>query len=160
MSGVGLIFFPAFDWCITPDHPEREERLLYTRDQIQEEGILDLPHFSEYRPRMATEKEINRAHIFVPSVRAHMTESHLIAAGGSIAAADLVLDGKEKRACALVRPPGHHAMRVVHGQRGFCLVNNEAVMVEHIRQKLGPESKIAIVDTDVHHGDGTQDILQ
>lgn len=158
MSGVGLIFFPAFDWCITPDHPEREERLLYTRDQIQEEGILDLPQFSEYRTRMATEKEINRAHIFVPSVRAHMTESHLIAAGGSIAAADLVLDGKEKRACALVRPPGHHAMRVVHGQRGFCLVNNEAVMVEHIRQKLGPESKIAIVDTDVHHGDGTQDI--
>lgn len=158
MAGVGLIFFPAFDWCITPDHPEREERLLYTRDQIQEEGILDLPQFREYRPRMAAEKEIQRAHVFVPSLRAHITESHLIAAGGAIAAADLVMGGKEERACALVRPPGHHAMRVVHGQRGFCLVNNEAVMVEHIRQKLGPEARIAIVDTDVHHGDGTQDI--
>ena len=47
---VGLIFFPAFDWAITPDHPEREERLLYTRDQIVEEGLLDVPGVEEYRP--------------------------------------------------------------------------------------------------------------
>jgi len=40
---MGLIFFPAFDWAITPTHPEREERLLYTRDQIFEEGLMDLP---------------------------------------------------------------------------------------------------------------------
>lgn len=158
MKGVGLVFFPAFDWCISPDHPEREERLLYTRDQIQEEGLLDLPQFREYRPRLATAHEIARAHVFVPDVDTHMTESHLVAAGGAIAAADLVLDGIERRACALVRPPGHHSMRFVHGARGFCLVNNEAVMVEHIRHRLGPQTKIAIVDTDVHHGDGTQDI--
>jgi acetoin utilization deacetylase AcuC-like enzyme len=158
MKSVGLIFFPAFDWCITPDHPEREERLLYTRDQIEEEGLLDLPEFREYRPRLATDHELSRAHVFVPNIRAHLTESHRIAAGGAIAAADLVLRGTEKRACALVRPPGHHSMRFVHGARGFCLVNNEAVMVEHIRQQLGPQAKIAIVDTDVHHGDGTQDI--
>lgn len=156
--GVGLIFFPAFDWCITPDHPEREERLLYTRDQIEEEGLLDLGEFREYRPRLAQEHELARAHVFVPSAGTHITQSHLVAAGGAVAAADLVLQGKEKRACALVRPPGHHSMRFVHGARGFCLVNNEAVMVEHIRQKRGPETKIAIVDTDVHHGDGTQDI--
>ena len=54
---VGLIFFPAFDWCVTPDHPEREERLLYTRDQIVEEGILDIPGITEYRPVVA-EKNI------------------------------------------------------------------------------------------------------
>lgn len=158
MKGVGLVFFPAFDWCITPDHPEREERLLYTRDQIEEEGLLDLPEFREYRPRLAESRELSRAHVFVPDIKAHVTESHLVAAGGAIAAADLVLDGKEERACALVRPPGHHSMRFVHGSRGFCLVNNEAVMVEHIRHRLGPQAKIAIVDTDVHHGDGTQDI--
>ena len=40
---MGLIFFPAFDWAITPTHPEREERLLYTRDQIFEEGLMDPP---------------------------------------------------------------------------------------------------------------------
>ncbi len=39
---VGLVFFPAFDWAISPSHPEREERLLYTQDQIFEEGILDI----------------------------------------------------------------------------------------------------------------------
>jgi len=49
---VGLIFFPAFDWAITADHPEREERLLYTRDQIVEEGLLDVPGVEEYRPRL------------------------------------------------------------------------------------------------------------
>ena len=50
---VGLVFFPAFDWCITPDHPERQERLLYTRDQIQEEGLFDHPRIQEFRPRLA-----------------------------------------------------------------------------------------------------------
>ena len=69
MKSVGLIFFPAFDWCITPDHPEREERLLYTRDQIEEEGLLDLPEFREYRPRLATDHELSRAHVFVPNIR-------------------------------------------------------------------------------------------
>ena len=58
---------------------------------------------------------------------------------------------------ALVRPPGHHSMRVVHGNRGFCNINNEAIMIEYLRQHYGLK-KIAIVDTDVHHGDGTQDI--
>lgn len=59
---------------------------------------------------------------------------------------------------ALVRPPGHHAHRVVYGDRGFCVVNTEAVMVERIRQEFG-DMRIAIVDTDCHHGDGTEDIF-
>ncbi|RYD02436.1 hypothetical protein N752_24200 [Desulforamulus aquiferis] len=49
-------------------------------------------------------------------------------------------------------------MRVVHGNRGFCSINNEAVLVEYLRRVHGVK-KIAIVDTDVHHGDGTQDIF-
>lgn len=50
---LGLIVFPAYDWAITPDHPEREERLLYTHDQILEEGLLDVPGILE----------IGRAHV-------------------------------------------------------------------------------------------------
>ncbi len=156
---VGVIFFPAFDWAITADHPEREERLLYTRDQIVEEGLLDIPGIEEYRPRIAEDAEINRIHVCVPNVSRIITESHRIAAGGTIAASDLVMTGKADRAFALLRPPGHHAMRIVHGSRGFCLVNNEAIMVEHIRHTYGSDKRIAIVDTDAHHADGTQDIF-
>ncbi|NLS44725.1 MAG: histone deacetylase [Firmicutes bacterium] len=156
---VGLIFFPAFDWAISPDHPEREERLLYTRDQIVEEGLLDVPGIEEHRPQIAEDASINRIHVCVPNVSRIITESHRIAVGGTIVASDLVLTGKTDRAFALLRPPGHHAMRIVHGSRGFCLVNNEAIMVEHIRHNYGPDTRIAIIDTDAHHGDGTQDIF-
>jgi hypothetical protein len=67
-------------------------------------------------------------------------------------------NGEIKNGFAMVRPPGHHAMRVVHGNRGFCNINNEAILVEYLRSKYGIR-RIAIVDTDVHHGDGTQDIF-
>ena len=156
---VGLIFFPAFDWAISPDHPEREERLLYTRDQIMEEGLLDVPGIEEFRPAIASAAEIDRVHICVPSTDSVVTESHKIAAGGTITAADLVLSGQVDRAFALLRPPGHHAFRVVHGSRGFCVINTEAIMVEHIRHTYGKDLSIAIVDTDAHHADGTQDIF-
>ncbi|HPT83991.1 MAG TPA: histone deacetylase, partial [Limnochordia bacterium] len=156
---VGLVFFPAFDWCITPDHPERQERLLYTRDQIQEEGLFDHPGIREFRPRLASPQEILRTHVVLPSLERNVTESHRIAAGGTIVAADLVVDGQVDRSFALLRPPGHHANRIVHGARGFCMVNNEAIMVDHLRHRLGPDVRIAIVDTDAHHADGTQDIF-
>lgn len=156
---VGLIFFPAFDWSISPDHPERAERLLYTRDQILEEGLLDIEGIKEYRPYVAQDEAIERTHICVPSVERRVTEAHRIAAGGTMLAADLVIDKKVDRAFALLRPPGHHGNRVVHGSRGFCTINNEAIMADHIRHRLGPDIRIAIVDTDAHHGDGTQDIF-
>jgi acetoin utilization deacetylase AcuC-like enzyme len=154
---TGLIFFPAFDWAISPAHPEREERLLYTQDQVFEEGLLDLEGITEYKPGLATAADINRAHICVPEAGAVVTQSHLISAGGAITAAQKVLSGEVDNAFALVRPPGHHAMLVVHGARGFCNVNIEAIMIEYIRSHYGPK-RIAVVDTDCHHGDGTQDI--
>ncbi|MCE5262861.1 MAG: histone deacetylase [Deltaproteobacteria bacterium] len=154
---TGLIFFPAFDWAISHNHPEREERLLYTQDQVFEEGLLDFENIREYKPGIATAEDINRAHICVPDACSVVTESHLISAGGAITAAQKVLSGEVDNAFALVRPPGHHAMLVVHGARGFCNVNIEAIMVEYIRRHFGPK-RIAIVDTDCHHGDGTQDI--
>ncbi len=160
MSGksLGLVFFPAFDWAITPAHPEREERLLYTRDQIVEEGLLDLPNIREYRPRLAKLQDAERVHIGVPGLDRLITDAHLVSAGGAITAAEAVMRREVNRAFALVRPPGHHAMRVVHGTRGFCTINMEAVMVEYLRRHYGL-NRVAIVDTDVHHGDGTQDIF-
>lgn len=154
---TGLVFFPAFDWAISPSHPEREERLLYTQDQVFEEGLLDFDNIREYKPGIATAEDINRAHICVPDAKDVVTESHLISAGGAITAAQKVLSGEVDNAFALVRPPGHHAMLVVHGARGFCNINNEAIMIEYIRRHYGPK-RIAVVDTDCHHGDGTQDI--
>lgn len=153
-----MVFFPALDWAISPTHPEREERLLYTRDQIREEGLLDLPEFVEYRPSVATEIDVQRAHVCIPSVAAVAGEPHMVSAGGAITAADIFMRHEVDRSAALVRPPGHHAMRIVHGARGFCNINNEAIMVEHIRRVYGADLKIAFVDTDAHHADGTQDM--
>ena len=88
---TGLIFFPAFDWAISPTHPEREERLLYTQDQVFEEGLLDFENIIEYKPGLATVEDINRIHICVPQASKVITESHLISAGGAITAAEKVL---------------------------------------------------------------------
>jgi acetoin utilization deacetylase AcuC-like enzyme len=154
---TGLVFFPAFDWAISETHPEREERLLYTQDQVFEEGILDIDGLVELKSGLATPRDVERVHFCVPDLEAVTTQSHLIAAGGCIAVADAVLGGSLDCGFALVRPPGHHALRVVHGARGFCNINSEAIMVEYIRHTYGVD-RIAIVDTDCHHGDGTQDI--
>ena len=106
---------------------------------------------------MATYEDIERVHFCLPDVGRVCSASHLASAGGAIRAGELVLSGERERAFALVRPPGHHAMRVTHGNRGFCNVNMEAVMIENLRRRFGP-LRVAIVDTDCHHGDGTQDI--
>lgn len=157
-KNLGLVFFPAFDWMISPGHPERQERLLYTRDQLEEEGLLDAPEIQEYRPRLARLEDIQRANVGIPSIDKILTPAHLTSAGGCLVAADAVARGEVERAFALVRPPGHHAMRLVHGIRGFCTINIEAIMVEYLRSTYGFK-KIAIVDTDVHHGDGTENIF-
>ena len=155
---TGLIFFPAYDWEISATHPERQERLLYTQDQVLEEGLLDIDGIHEYQAGLVSEDDINRVHFCVPDVESMITPSHSISAGGCVEAARHVLDGDVDNAFALVRPPGHHAMRVVQGGRGFCNINIEAVMIEWIRSCYPKIKKIAVVDTDCHHGDGTQDI--
>jgi len=154
---TGLVFFPAFDWAISPTHPEREERLLYTQDQVLEEGIFDIPGIMELKPDLVEDRDIERAHFCVPDVQSVTTQSHFISAGGAKAVGLAVMTGQVERGFALVRPPGHHAGRVVHGARGFCNINIEAVMIEHLRAMRGVR-RVAIVDTDCHHGDGTQDI--
>ncbi len=161
MQGVanrlGVVFFPAFDWAISPTHPERQERLLYTMDQLKEEGVFDIPGIEEHRPDEAGMDDVRRVHFSFPDTESNLTPSHLISAGGAIKAARLFMEGHADKAFALVRPPGHHAMKTVHGGRGFCNVNMEAIMVEYLREHYGV-GRVAIVDTDCHHGDGTQDV--
>lgn len=154
---IALILFPAFDWEISPTHPERSERLLYTKDQLFEEGIKDIEGITFYNPILASNKDIERVHFVAPSVDKVLKKPHLLAAGGAINALDLVMSKKANKAFSITRPPGHHAMQVVYGDRGFCIINTEAVMIEHIRAKYG-DLKVAIIDTDCHHGDGTENI--
>ncbi len=154
---TGLVFFPAFDWAISPTHPEREERLLYTQDQVLEEGLLDIEGIVELKPDIVTVEDIQRTHFCVPDPQTVSTESHFISAGGAKTIGKAVMDGVIDRGFALVRPPGHHANRVVHGARGFCNINIEAIMIEYLRSAYNID-RVAIVDTDCHHGDGTQDV--
>ena len=156
-NSLGLVFFPAYDWAISPDHPEREERLLYTQDQLREEGLFDIPGICEHRPEMGLEKDVSRVHFCPPGLGAVVETPHFASVGSAVTAGRLVLGGQTKKAFALTRPPGHHAMKVVQGGRGFCAVNIEAIMVERLRREYGVR-RVAIVDTDCHHGDGTQDV--
>lgn len=80
----------------------------------------------------------------------------LLAAGGAIRATDAVLSGETTRAFALIRPPGHHA--TAQTGMGFCLFNNVAVAARHARDRYGLE-RVAVIDWDVHHGNGTNDIF-
>ena len=83
-------------------------------------------------------------------------EASLRATGGAIAAVDAVMRGDAKNAFVAMRPPGHHATRDV--PMGFCFFNNAAVAALHARAAYGA-SRVAIVDFDVHHGNGVQDIF-
>jgi acetoin utilization deacetylase AcuC-like enzyme len=148
-------------------HPERPERL----DAI-DRGLAALaPRLRDQEPRPATDEELLRVHTLrhlerlraldgsggqidadtFASARSH--EVARLAAGGSIDAALRVAAGEARSAFALVRPPGHHAE--AEQAMGFCLLNNVAVTARALQRDAGLE-RIAIVDWDVHHGQGTQ----
>lgn len=124
--------------------------------------------------RMATTEEIERVHSpemrrkveaiskhggdagFGSPIATGGEEIARLAAGGAIAAVDAVLHGDVRNAFGLVRPPGHHATATE--SLGFCVYNNIAIAARHAQDVHGLE-KIAIIDWDVHHGNGTQDIF-
>lgn len=81
----------------------------------------------------------------------------LLAAGASLSAVDTVLSGESRAAWALVRPPGHHAER--GKAMGFCLLNNVAIAATHALEVHGLE-RVMIIDWDVHHGNGTEEIFE
>jgi len=86
----------------------------------------------------------------------HSFEAAMIAAGAGCAAVDRVMAADANNAFCCIRPPGHHASQA--RAMGFCLFNNAAIAARHAQQRHGAE-RIAIIDWDVHHGNGTQDIF-
>jgi acetoin utilization deacetylase AcuC-like enzyme len=152
-------------------HPERPERLDALRRGVREAGLEQ--RLGLLAPRPATGAELLRVHTeehvahvaatrgrtvrFDPDTQAgpKSYEAALAAAGAVIDAIDRVLDGELDRAFCAVRPPGHHA--TADRAMGFCLFNNVAAAAAHaIHRGL---KRVAIVDIDVHHGNGTQDIF-
>lgn len=155
-----------------PGHPERPERVEVLRIILQQAGwwdtypklepvivppdILNNVHSAAYLNLL--EMSCRRGgHLDADTYTTHASwELAHRAAGGAIAVAEAVWTGKAQRGFALTRPPGHHAMR---GQgMGFCLLNNIAIAAEYLLKKSGAK-RLAIVDLDLHHGNGTQDIF-
>jgi acetoin utilization deacetylase AcuC-like enzyme len=141
------------------------------RNLIDASGLL--ANLIEVEPRAATDDELARVHSrdYIDRVRSASRglggdaggstpfgrwtyEIAALAAGGCLAAVDAVLAGRVQNAYALVRPPGHHAGP--SGGCGYCVFNNAAVAARHLRQARDVE-RVAIVDWDVHHGNGTQE---
>ena len=157
-------------WIQAFEHYENPETKRRFRNLVEVAGLFD--DLDVLPPRMATIDEILRFHTpaYVDRIRALSDASGgnagegtpfsagafeiaLLAAGGTITALDAVLDGRVKNAYALVRPPGHHAEADLG--RGFCIFNNVVVAIHHARATRGIR-RVATVDWDVHHGNGTQ----
>jgi acetoin utilization deacetylase AcuC-like enzyme len=157
------------------DHPECPERLSAINDQLIRSGMeyvvmqrdataatkeaLYLAHGKLYVDELFA-KAPSEGHIWLDPdtiMGPKSLNAALHAAGSGINAVDQVMAGSNEQAFCAVRPPGHHATRAQ--AMGFCLLNNIAIAAEHALNKY-QLSRIAIVDFDVHHGNGTEDIFQ
>jgi acetoin utilization deacetylase AcuC-like enzyme len=155
-------------------HPERPARLSAIEDQFIASGIAD--HLARYEAPLATDEQLERVHPqeYVRAIRdvapeqgtvhldpdtamnRYTLQAALRAAGAGVLATDLVVKGQATAAFCPVRPPGHHACRA--RAMGFCIFNNVAVAARHAVKAHGLE-RVAIIDFDVHHGNGTEDIF-
>jgi acetoin utilization deacetylase AcuC-like enzyme len=170
-GGVPAGGLPA--WAAVPPF-ERPERLSLTRRALEGSGVL--AEVVELPPRFATEEELHLVHteahvrrVMEAARSGELVElgpdawtgpgthdAMLLAAGGLLVAVEAVLDGRVDNAFALLRPPGHHAERET--PMGFCLFNNTAMAARWAQRVHGLE-RVAIVDWDVHHGNGTEEIF-
>ncbi len=164
---------PLFLKHQTGQHPERPERLRSITARLDAAGLTGRCTPGTYRP--LTEEALLAVHSPEQVRRARHAaergggrldpdtvvspasfEVALAAAGACVAAVDAVLAGPERTALCLVRPPGHHATPT--RSMGFCLFGNVALAAHHARTAY-QVNRVLIVDWDVHHGNGTQDIF-
>jgi acetoin utilization deacetylase AcuC-like enzyme len=158
-----------------PHHPECPERLGAISDMLLTKGLLDYMH--TYDAPLATVEQLGHAHStrYVNDlIGASPTEGYhaldpdtnmnpftiraaLRSAGAAVLATDLVISGEVPTAFCNIRPPGHHAERVA--AMGFCFFNNCAVGIRHALYVHGLE-RVALIDFDVHHGNGSEDIFR
>lgn len=166
-----------------PGHPECPERLDAIEDRLLVSGVFDaLERYDA--PQAATadlELAHDRMHVAVmrgysellteevqaggpqfsqidpdTSINVHTWNAALRSAGAGMAATDAVMAGEIENAFCAVRPPGHHATR--NKAQGFCFFNNVAVAAKYALERYHLQ-RVAVVDFDVHHGDGTENIL-
>ena len=156
-------------------HPESPQRLGAIGDQLITSGLdAQLAH---YEAPLATDEQLARVHPmdYVRAIRdaapsrgsvhldpdtamnPYTLSAALRAAGAAVLATDLVMKNSVRAAFASVRPPGHHACRA--RPMGFCIFNNVAVAAKHALEAHGLE-RVAVIDFDVHHGNGTEDIFE
>ena len=151
-------------------HPERPARIKTLLDLA---GELDAKSFELLPPRAASRAEIEACHTtdYIEVVQATSQKNRyaldgdtvtcrdsfgvgLLAVGGFLNLLDSIAAGEARNGFALVRPPGHHALR--DRAMGFCLFNTIAIGARHLKRQYGAE-RVLIMDWDVHHGNGTQD---
>jgi len=155
-------------------HPESPARISAIKDRLMAAHIYD--YLQHHEAPLATDEQLERVHsteyinrirsVAPPAGIVHLDQDTamgpmtlsavLHAAGAPASAVDIIMAGKARNAFCCIRPPGHHAGRARAG--GFCIFNNVAVGVAHAMTVHGLE-RIAIIDFDVHHGDGTEDIF-
>jgi len=158
-----------------PAHPERPARLKAIEEELAASGLMG--QLEHYAAPLVTPEQLKRVHTpeYIASLDAkapftgtayldpdtamnpHSLKAAYRAAGAVILATDLVIGKNARNAFCGVRPPGHHAER--DQAMGFCLINNLAVGVAHAIEAHALE-RVAVVDFDAHHGNGTEDIFR
>ncbi len=173
---TALVHHPIFAQHDTgeghPENPRRYENVMAAlrEDQTFFDSLLELEapvapkgnvlaaHTPAQFKKVETAVEEGRSHLDADTVVSMRSmDAALRAAGGACRAVDAVVNGEANNAFVACRPPGHHA--TADSAMGFCLFNNVAVAARYAQQKHKDIKQIAIVDWDVHHGNGTQGIF-